>query len=140
MLSIHFAIFAIIISWRDYQEHLISKRVIHLALLSLILLLHQSLLEPSLLSLINFMLYATINLFSGRAIGRGDIRLSLLIGAYISAFGGDISDLIWSNAISWLACSITLIIHLLKGESLKGKRIAFAPYLFFGVFLFAINV
>lgn len=86
------------------------------------------------------MFYATINLFSGRAIGRGDIRLSLLIGAYISAFGGDISDLIWSNTISWLACSITLIIHLLKRESLKGKRIAFAPYLFLGVFLFAINV
>ena len=86
------------------------------------------------------MFYATINLFSRRAIGRGDIRLALLMGAYISAFGGDISDLIWSNAISWLACSITLIIHLLKGESLKGKRIAFAPYLFLGVFLFAINV
>ena len=49
------------------------------------------------------------------------------------------SDLIWSNAISWLACSITLIIHLLKRESLKGKRVAFAPYLFFGVFLFAVH-
>jgi prepilin signal peptidase PulO-like enzyme (type II secretory pathway) len=85
------------------------------------------------------MFYATINFFSRRAIGRGDIRLSLLMGAYISAFGGDISDLIWSNAISWLACSITLIINLLKRESLKGKRVAFAPYLFFGVFLFAMN-
>lgn len=86
------------------------------------------------------MFYTTINLLSGRAIGRGDIRLSLLMGAYISAFGGDKSDLIWSNAISWLACSITLIIHLLKRESLKGMRVAFAPYLFFGVFLFAISV
>ena len=127
MLFIHFAIFAIIISRRDYQKHLISKRVTHLALLSLIPLLHESLLEASLLSLINFMFYTTINLLSGRAIGRGDVRLSLLMGAYISAFGGDISDLIWSNAISWLACSITLIIHLLKRESLKGKRVAFAP-------------
>jgi prepilin signal peptidase PulO-like enzyme (type II secretory pathway) len=132
--------FAIIISWRDFQEHLISKRINHLALLSLIPLLHESLLEASLLSLINFMFYTTINLLSGRAIGRGDIRLSPLMGAYISAFSGDISDLIWSNAISWLACSFTLIIHLLKRESLKGKRVAFAPYLFFGVFIFAINV
>ncbi len=140
MLFIHFAIFAIIISWRDFQEHLISKRITHLALLSLIPLLHESLLEASLLSLINFMFYATINFFSRRAIGRGDIRLSLLMGAYISAFGGDMSDLIWSNAISWLACSIILIVHLLKRESLKGKRVAFAPYLFFGVFIFAINV
>ena len=136
----HFAIFAIINSWRDFQEHLISMRITHVALLSLIPLLHESLLEASLLSLINFMFYTTINLLSGRAIGRGDIRLSLLMGAYISAFGGDMSDLIWSNAISWLACSITLIIHLLKRESLKGKRVAFAPYLFFGVFIFAINV
>jgi prepilin signal peptidase PulO-like enzyme (type II secretory pathway) len=139
VLFIHFAIFAIIISWRDFQEHLISKRINHLALLSLIPLLHESLLEASLLSLINFMFYTTINLLSGRAIGRGDIRLSPLMGAYISAFSGDISDLIWSNAISWLACSFTLIIHLLKRESLKGKRVAFAPYLFFGVFLFAMN-
>ena len=140
MLFIHFAIFAIIISRRDFQEHLISKRITHLALLSLIPLLHESLLEASLLSLINFMIYTTINLLSGRAIGRGDIRLSLLMGAYISAFGGDMSDLVWSNAISWLACSIILIVHLLKRESLKGKRVAFAPYLFFGVFIFAINV
>ena len=86
------------------------------------------------------MFYTPINILSGRAIGRGDIRLSLLMGAYISAFGGDMSDLIWSNAISWLACSIILIVHLLKRESLKGKRVAFAPYLFFGVFIFAINV
>ena len=136
----HFAIFAIIISWRDFQEHLISKRITHVALLSLIPLLHESLLEASLLSLINFMFYTTINLLSGRAIGRGDVRLSLLMGVYISAFGGDISDVIWSNAISWLACSITLIIHLLKRESLKGKRVAFAPFLFFGVLIFAINV
>ena len=100
MLFIHFAIFAIIISWRDFQEHLISKRITHLALLSLTPLLHESLLEASQLSLINLMFYTTINLLSGRAIGRGDIRLSLLMGAYISAFGGDISDLIWSNAIS----------------------------------------
>jgi len=140
VLFVHFAIFAIIISWRDFQEHLISQRITHLALLSLIPLLHESLLEASLLSLINFMFYTTINLLSGRAIGRGDIRLSLLMGAYISAFGGDMSDLIWSNAISWLACSIILIVHLLKRESLKGKRVAFAPYLFFGVFIFAINV
>ena len=140
MLFIHFAIFAIIISRRDFQEHLISKRINHLALLSLIPLLHESLLEASLLSLINFTFYTTINLLSRRAIGRGDVRLSLLMGAYISAFGGDISDLIWSNAISWLACSFTLIICLLKRESLKGKRVAFAPYLFFGVFIFAINV
>ena len=139
MLFIHLTFFGIAISWRDYQSHLISKRTTHLALLTLIPIIHSSIFHALLLSAINLSLYLLLKLISPQAIGRGDIRLSLLIGCYVSAFDGGVYELIWCNAISWVSCSISLIPHVLKPERLKELRVAFAPYLFFGLFCYVIT-
>jgi len=139
VLFIHLTFFGIAISWRDYQSHLISKKTTHLALLTLIPIIHNSIIDTLLLSVINLSLYLLLKLISPQAIGRGDIRLSLLIGCYVSAFDGGVYELIWCNAISWGSCSISLIPHVLKPERLKEMRVAFAPYLFFGLFCYVIT-
>ena len=139
MLFIHLTFFGLAISWRDYQSHLISKRTTHLALLTLIPMIDNSILEALLLSSINLCLYLLLNLSSPQAIGRGDIRLSLLIGCYVSAFDGGVYELIWCNTISWVSCSISLIPYILKHERLKEIRVAFAPYLFFGLLCYVIT-
>ena len=139
MLFIHLTFFGIAISWRDYQSHLISKRTTHLALLTLIPMIYNSILHALLLSSINLCLYLLLNLSSPQAIGRGDIRLSLLIGCYVSAFDGGVYELIWCNTISWVSCSISLIPYILKQERLKEIRVAFAPYLFFGLLCYVIT-
>ena len=139
MLFIHLTFFGLAISWRDYQTHLISKRTTHLALLTLIPFIDNSIFRAFLLSSINLCLYLFLKLISPQAIGRGDIRLSLLIGSYVSAFDGGVHELIWCNTISWVFCSITLIPHFLKQERLKEMRVAFAPYLFFGLLCYVIT-
>ena len=139
MLFIHLTFFGLAISWRDYQTHLISKRTTHLALLTLIPFIDNSIFRALLLSSINLCLYLFLKLISPQAIGRGDIRLSLLIGSYVSAFDGGVYELIWSNTISWVFCSISLIPHFLKQERLKEMRVAFAPYLFFGLLCYVIT-
>lgn len=139
MLFIHLTFFGIAISWRDHQSHLISKRTTHLALLTLFPFIDNSIFDTLLLSAINLSLYLLLKLISPQAIGCGDIRLSLLIGCYVSAFDGGVYELIWCNAISWVSCSISLIPHLLKPERLKEMRVAFAPYLFFGLFCYVIT-
>jgi len=139
VLFIHLAFFGIAISWRDYQTHLISKRTTHLALLTLIPIIYNSIFHALLLSAINLCLYLLLKLISPQAIGRGDIRLSLLIGCYVSAFDGGVNELIWCNTISWVSCSISLIPHVLKQEQLEEIRVAFAPYLFFGLLCYVIT-
>jgi len=139
VLFIHLTYFGLAISWRDYQTHLISKRTTHLALLTLIPFIDNSIFRALLLSSINLCLYLFLKLISPQAIGRGDIRLSLLIGSYVSAFDGGVHELIWCNTISWVFCSISLIPHFLKQERLKEMRVAFAPYLFFGLLCYVIT-
>lgn len=139
MLFIHLTFFGLAISWRDYQTHLISKRTTHLALLTLIPFIDNAIFRALLLSSINLCLYLFLKLISPQAIGRGDIRLSLLIGSYVSAFDGGVYELIWCNTISWVFCSISLIPHFLKQERLKEMRVAFAPYLFFGLLCYVIT-
>ena len=139
MLFLHLTFFGLAISWRDYQTHLISKRTTHLALLTLIPFIDNSIFRALLLSSINLCLYLFLKLISPQAIGRGDIRLSLLIGSYVSAFDGGVYELIWCNTISWVFCSISLIPHFLKQERLKEMRVAFAPYLFFGLLCYVIT-
>ena len=139
MLFIHLTFFGLAISWRDYQTHLISKRTTYLALLTLIPFIDNSIFRALLLSSINLCLYLFLKLISPQAIGRGDIRLSLLIGSYVSAFDGGVYELIWCNTISWVFCLISLIPHFLKQERLKEMRVAFAPYLFFGLLCYVIT-
>ena len=139
MLLIHLTFFGIAISWRDYQSHLISKNTTHLALLTLIPFIFNSIFPALLLSSINSCFYMLLKLRSPQAIGRGDIRLSLLIGSYVSAFNGGVYELIWCNTISWVSCSISLIPHFLREERLKEMRVAFAPYLFFGLLCYVIT-
>jgi len=139
VLFLHLTFFGLAISWRDYQTHLISKRTTHLALLTLIPFIDNSIFRALLLSSINLCLYLFLKLISPQAIGRGDIRLSLLIGSYVSAFDGGVHELIWCNTISWVFCSISLIPHFLKQERLKEMRVAFAPYLFFGLLCYVIT-
>jgi len=139
VLFIHLTYFGLVISWRDYQTHLISKRTTHLALLTLIPFIDKSIIHALLLSSINLCLYLLLKLMSPQAIGRGDVRLSLLIGSYVSAFDGGVYELIWCNTISWISCSISLIPHFLKQERLKEMRVAFAPYLFFGLLCYVIT-
>lgn len=139
MLFIHLTFFGLAISWRDYQSHLISKRTTHLALLTLIPIIDNSIFHALLLSSINLSLYLLLKLTSPQAIGRGDIRLSLLIGCYVYAFDGGVYELIWCNTISWVSCSISLIPHVLKQERITEMRVAFAPYLFFGLLCYVIT-
>lgn len=139
MLFIHLTYFGLVISWRDYRSHLISKRTTHLALLTLIPIIYNSIFNALLLSSMNLCLYLLLKLASPQAIGRGDIRLSLLIGCYVSAFEGGVYELIWCNTISWVSCSISLIPHVLKQERLEEIRVAFAPYLFFGLLCYVIT-
>jgi prepilin signal peptidase PulO-like enzyme (type II secretory pathway) len=139
VLFIHLTFFGLAISWRDYQTHLISKRTTHLALLTLIPFIDNSIFRALLLSSINLCLYLFLKLISPQAIGRGDIRLLLLIGSYVSAFDGGVHELIWCNTISWVSCSISLIPHFLKQERLKEMRVAFAPHLFFGLLCYVIT-
>lgn len=65
--------------------------------------------------------------------GFGDVMLAVLIGAYFGAFYNDFADLLLVNWFSWCFAALIILILRSKGK-LNGRRIAFAPYLFFGVF------
>jgi len=139
VLLIHLLLFATLISWRDLRTHLIPKRLTHLAIASLAPFLIDSAYTGIALALTNYLLYRSLNFFSSNAIGLGDIRLSILIGGYVAGLGGEFSDLIWCNAMSWISCFFALLFHLLRRRGLMVQRVAFAPFMFFGVIYYAVR-
>ena len=65
----------------------------------------------------------------------GDVRLSLLIGIYVGSFAGDWRTVVYANLISWILAGLIVTTSLLfKRTSLRG-RLAFAPFMFVGLYL-----
>ena len=132
METLHFLIWSLVISHRDVKTHRIKKTHVHFALLSSIVFISWN---AVLFALGNFLIYLAIYFCSRRQLGIGDLRLSPLMGIYLSVSHEEFSAVIRMNLFTWITAGVVILILLvLKRVSVK-NRIAFAPFMFLGVAL-----
>lgn len=129
---IHLCVTSLVLSFYDLRDHKIYRKHLIIALLSTTPFIS---FNSVTLGALNYLLFFTLHHVSRRGIGMGDVRLSLLIGIYVGAFGGDWKTVVLVNLISWIVAGFFAItIFLLKRTSLRG-RLAFAPFMFLGLYL-----
>ena len=131
MLLAHLLFFAVIISTIDIRTRRIPRRWVYVGLLSLMLFFGY---EITGLSLVNFLIYLIIFLISGGSLGMGDLRLSLLIGAYFGALGMDIQSLLYLNFLSWCGAFFYLLLKNFIRSSSRPSSIPFSPFMFLAPF------
>lgn len=73
---------------------------------------------------INFLIYLLIYFLTGRKLGFGDVKLSLVLGLAFQSF----STLIYAINLSWAMGGVWALLS-------KQHKIAFAPWMLFGAFL-----
>ena len=104
----------------------------HFALLSSIVFISWN---AVIFALGNFLIYLAIYFFSRRQLGIGDLRLSPLMGIYLSVSHEEFSAVIRMNLFAWMTAGLVILTLLsLKRIAVK-SRIAFAPFMFLGVAL-----
>ena len=132
METLHFLISSLVISHRDVKSHRIKKTHVHFALLSSIVFISWN---AVIFALGNLLIYLAIYICSRRHLGMGDLRLSPLMGIYLSMNHEEFSAVLRMNLFTWMTAGVAILILLvLKRISVK-NRIAFAPFMFLGVAL-----
>ena len=135
MVAIHFLLFSSIISVLDIRHHRIRKCHVYLGLLTLSPLCE---LKVLIAIAINFCLYGVIFIISRKSLGFGDVRLSLLVGAYIGLWSIAPISILLSNAYAWSTAMILVVGRWLIDRKSINTRVAFAPHMFFGAALAAL--
>jgi prepilin signal peptidase PulO-like enzyme (type II secretory pathway) len=135
VVAIHFLLFSSIISVLDIRHHRIRKWHVYLGLLTLAPLCE---LKVFITIAINFCLYAVIFIISRKSLGFGDVRLSLLVGAYIGLWSIAPVSILLSNAYAWSTAMILVVGRWLIDRKSINTRVAFAPHMFFGAALAAL--
>ena len=132
METLHFLICSLVISHRDVKAHRIKKTHVHFALLSSIVFISWN---AVLFALGNFLIYLAIYFCSRRQLGIGDLRLSPLMGIYLSVSHEEFSAVIRMNLFVWMTAGVVILTLLLFKRIAVKSRIAFAPFMFLGVAL-----
>ena len=65
----------------------------------------------------------------------GDVRLSMLIGIYAGYFSEDWRTIVYANLMSWIFAGFVVVILLILRRIVLGNRLAFAPFMFAGLYL-----
>lgn len=132
METLHFLIWSLVISHRDVKTHRIKKSHVYLALLSSIVFISWN---AAIFALGNFLIYLVIYFCSRRQLGVGDLRLSPLMGIYLSVSHEEFSAVLWMNLFTWITAGVVILTLLLFKRIAVKSRIAFAPFMFLGVAL-----
>ena len=132
METLHFLIWSLVISHRDVKTHRIKKTHVHLALLSSIVFISWN---AAIFALGNLLIYLAIYFCSRRQLGMGDLRLSPLMGIYLSVSHEEFSAVIRMNLFVWMTAGVVILLLLLFKRITVKSRIAFAPFMFLGVAL-----
>ena len=135
MVAIHFLLFSFVISILDIRDHRIRKWHVYLGLLTLAPLYE---VKTLIAIAINYFLYAAIFIISRKSLGFGDVRLSLLVGAYIGLWSIAPISIVLSNAYAWSTAMILVVGRWLIDRKSINTRVAFAPHMFFGAALAAL--
>ena len=132
METLHFLISSLVISYRDVKTHRIKKDHVYLALLSSIVFISWN---AVIFALGNLLIYLAIYIFSRSQLGKGDLRLSPLMGIYLSVSHEEFSAVIRMNLFVWMTAGVVILLLLLFKRITVKSRIAFAPFMFLGVAL-----
>lgn len=128
----HLLVTSLVLTFYDLRDHKIYRKHLFIALLLTTPFIS---FKSIALGVLNYLLFFTLHHLSKRGIGMGDVRLSLLIGIYVGSFAGDWRTVVYANLISWILAGLIVTTSLLfKRTSLRG-RLAFAPFMFVGLYL-----
>ena len=132
METLHFLIWSLVISHRDVKTHRIKKTHVHLALLSSIVFISWN---AAIFALGNLSIYLAIYFCSRRQLGIGDLRLSPMMGIYLSVSHEEFSAIMRMNLFVWMTAGVVILTLLVLKRITVKSRIAFAPFMFLGVAL-----
>ena len=132
METFHFLIASLVISHIDVKSHRIKKTHVYLAILSSIVFISWN---AAIFALGNLLIYLAIYFCSRRQLGMGDLRLSPLMGIYLSVSHEEFSAVIRMNLFVWMTAGVVILLLLLFKRITVKSRIAFAPFMFLGVAL-----
>lgn len=128
----HLLVTSLVLTFYDLRDRKIYRKHLFIALLLTTPFIS---FKSIALGVLNYLLFFTLHHLSKRGIGMGDVRLSLLIGIYVGSFAGDWRTVVYANLISWILAGLIVTTSLLfKRTSLRG-RLAFAPFMFVGLYL-----
>ena len=132
METLHFLIASLVISHIDVKSHRIKKTHVYLAILSSIVFISWN---AAIFALGNLLIYLAIYFCSRKQLGMGDLRLSPLMGIYLSVSHEEFSAVIRMNLFVWMTAGVVILLLLLFKRITVKSRIAFAPFMFLGVAL-----
>ena len=132
METLHFLIASLVISHTDVKSHRIKKTHVYLAISSTVFFFSW---RAFFFALGNLLIYLAIYFCSRRQLGMGDLRLSPLMGIYLSVSHEEFSAVIRMNLFVWMTAGVVILLLLLFKRITVKSRIAFAPFMFLGVAL-----
>ncbi len=132
MEILHFLISSLVISFQDVKTHRIKKTHVYLALLSSIAFIPST---AAIFALGNFLIHLILYFCSRNQLGKGDLRLSPLMGIYLSVSHEEFTAVIRMNLFTWMTAGVAILTLLLLKRITIKDRIAFAPFMFLGVAL-----
>jgi prepilin signal peptidase PulO-like enzyme (type II secretory pathway) len=132
MEILHFLISSLVISCLDVKTHRIRRNHVYLALVTTLPFIT---VNAVIFGLCNLFIYLVLFFCSQNQLGKGDLRLSPLMGIYLSVNHEELSAAIRMNLFTWLTAGVVILILLLFKRITVRNRIAFAPFMFLGVAL-----
>ena len=132
-IGIHALSSALLISIYDLRFHRIPRRLVHAIVLTLTPFMSIASLKSGLFNLSIFLL---LYLLLPTGIGFGDVRLSFIIGKYLSLLWCfDIGALLTVDLIAMMIAGAIYLTRIAPSKRHWGRRIAFAPPFFLSLFL-----
>lgn len=129
---LHLVVASLVFSFYDLRDHKIYRKHLTFALVLSIPLIN---INALVFGVSNYLLFYLLHRLSNRGIGMGDVRLSILIGIYAGHFSQDWRTIVYSNLMSWIFAGVVALTLLLRRRTLLGDRLAFAPFMFAGLYL-----
>ncbi len=134
MVIAHFLIFALLISFWDLRRHRIYRSHNYAAIMTLIPLVE---FRAFWFAAHNLIIYLFIRILSRQELGKGDVRLSPLMGMYTAIYSFELSDLFFLNFITWILAAVVALAVMACRRRNRLDRMAFAPFMFCGVLIHA---
>lgn len=134
MQLLHFLFFAVLISVRDFATHRVRRVDTYIAFATILPFIHW---RSLVFGAANFTLFLAIRKFSQGGLGKGDLRLSPLMGFYLSLFEEDFSGIFKLNLLTWISAGLCTLISMNLKEGSAIHRVPFAPFMFIGVAIYA---
>lgn len=119
----------------DIKLHKIRRGHLAVAIATLLPMLH---LTSPVYAGLNYLGYRGLYVISRKRIGYGDVRLAFLMGLYASSLQPSFQSLIWMNVWAWSIAGLFTFIPLVMMKRGLNHRVAFAPFMFLGLFATAL--